>query len=216
METFSQYFSYNSDYNTMMNAFEMLYKKMQIIHNNGLQVPYIDADHIYVDNDSFSFENMVLSENINVGSRENLVDLTKLFIGSFLSLSTGFRDFSHVPTEWFSSNLDDINSSISADDYPSDFFSRVLFNGENLYYNDYLVEKEKMQSSVSNKNVHKKVLSNASSVLYSDMSNIDDDDSFKIVEKKSAFINVIFYPVMLGSILLICFVLYSLFILLNR
>jgi len=219
METLNQYFSYNKDYNDMINAYRILYKKMKIIHDNGMQVPYIDSNHILYDG-TFSFDSMVLSQNIEVGKRENLLSLTKLFLGTYLSLSTEFRDFSQVDNEWFSSNIDSISNSVTEEDYPKEYFLSVLLNGENLYFSDYLdkIERENSYNSMSNKNVYKKVLSNAGSSLYQDNSinsNNDNDNEFSSIEKKSAFINIMFYPVLITSILLICFVLHTCFKYLN-
>lgn len=217
METLNQYFSYNKDYNDMINAYRVLYKKMKIIHDNGMQVPYIDSNHILYDG-SFSFDSMVLSQNIEVGRRENLLSLTKLFLGTYLSLSTEFRDFSQVDDEWVSTNLNSINDSITEEYYPKEYFSSVLLNGENLYYSDYLdkIEKENSYNTISNKNSYKKVLTNVGSSLYQDNSmNMDIDNEVSSIEKKSAFINIMFYPVLIISVLLVCFILYTCFKYLN-
>lgn len=209
METMNQYFSYNSDCD-VASIFYKLYQDMKIIHSNGMFIPVIDSNHIVYDGE-FSFGSMILSNNIDLDRRENILSLTKLFLGTYLSIPSGFRDFSFVDTEWFSQNMNDINSIIISEGYFPDYFNSVLLNGEDSYYNDFVDNQRRAQSLGDTSNVigYKKVLNNAASKFYQDQADISDDNS--IVEKKTAFINYLFYPSIFLSLLLIGFVFYTCF-----
>lgn len=207
METMRDYFSYNRDYNNLPDIFNSLYKKLNIIHDNGMCVPRISSDNIFYDED-FSFDNMVLADNIELRKRENIIDLSKLFLGTYLSLSTGFKDFSFVDTEWFSNNLDSINSSITSDNFYPEYFSSVFFEGKNNYYHDFLenVRRKEELNSMSNNKTYKKILSNAASGVYSGYY----DEQEQIIEKKpSAYINTLLYPTLILCGTIVSFVIYT-------
>ena len=204
METLKQYFSYNKDCD-LSGIFYLLSRKMKVIHQNAMYVPVVDANHIVFDND-FSFDNMALSSDFINDRKNNIENLAKIFIGAFLSLGTEFYDLSQVDNNWLINNLDEISSSITADSYPKDYFESVLLNGKDNYYCDYL-EKLKNSSELNNSLAYKKVLSNAGSKYYQDQSEIDTS----AIEKKVAFINYLFYPVLILSIFIVCFVIYICF-----
>lgn len=209
METLNQYFSYNKDC-SISDVFYQLYKQMKVIHDNGMIVPLVDSNHILFDG-SFTFDDKSLSNNIELDKNENLLSLTKLFLGTYISFATGFRDFSSVDNEWFLQNMDSINNMITDDDFPSQYFSSVFVNGENGYYSDYVdkIKQSESLSSMSNVKGYKKVLSNAASKFYEDQSQtVESTDG---VGKKTAFINFLFYPTLIISIILICFVVYTCF-----
>lgn len=208
METMNQYFSYNKDYSKLPVIFGSLYRKMRIIHDNGMYVSSINSSSIIHDAD-FSFSSMALADNFELRKRENIVDLTKLFLGTYLSLSTGFRDFSSVDTEWFSNNINDINSVITSDDFYPEYFTSVLLEGENTYYDEFIVKKEKNDSlnSMNNKKGYKKVLNNSGSKLYQDRSEAVDEEIS--IERKSAYINFLFYPTLIICSMIVCFVVYT-------
>lgn len=117
METLNQYFSYNNDYSQLSRIFSQLYANLRVIHDNGMYVPNISANNIIYD-ENFAFSSMALSDNIELNKRENIVSLTKLFLGTYLSLPTGFRDFSSVDIEWFSNNIDEITSVVNDEAMP--------------------------------------------------------------------------------------------------
>lgn len=208
MERLDQYFSYNKDYSNIEDIYLTLYKKLKIIHDNGMYVPVLDSLHILCD-DSFSFDKIVKSSNIALDRRENLVALTKLFLGTYLSLSTSFRDFSSVDTEWFAININAINSSLVDDGFEPNYFERVLTGGENIYYNDYLISKNEKQDGTLNSKGYAKVLSNSGSKLYQDPTEVSTE--IPAPSGKSAFVNSIFYPVLIICSFLIGFVVFTCF-----
>lgn len=211
METMRSYFALNKDYSEMVSVFSMLYKRLEIIHNNGMYVPVISSDHILYEDGVFTFDDMILADNIELRKRENLVALSKLFLGTFLSLSTNFKDFSMVDTEWFTSNMESINGSIIDDQFYPEYFSEVFLEGKNEYFDDFYekqIKKEELNSRSNNK-TYKKILSNATSGLYSDYS--EDVVEENVIEKKSAYINFLFYPTLIVCGAIIAFVIYTCF-----
>lgn len=207
METLNQYFSYNHDYSELSRIFSMLYSNLRVIHDNGMYVPNISADNILYDG-KFSFDSMSLFYNADLNKRENIVSLTKLFLGTYLSLSTGFRDFSSVNIEWFSNNMESIKSIVSDEDFSPDYFSSVLFDGQNVYYDEFLKKKAQNSdlNSRSSKRGYAKVLANAGSRFYEDQTEEIEENPF---DRKTAYINFIFYPVLAFCSLLVIFVFYS-------
>lgn len=206
METMSQYFSYSKDYAELPVLFGNLYQKLRIMHDNGMCVPSITAEDIVYDSE-FSFKSMVLADNLELRKRENIVDLTKLFLGAYVSLSTGFRDFSQVDSDWFFNNLDSINSIITAENFYPEYFRSVFVEGNNIYYDEFAEKKKNFDelNSRSNKMGYRKVLKNAGSSLYA----YDSFDDEIPIERKSAFVNFIFYPTIIGCSLIVCFVIYT-------
>lgn len=207
MEKLGEYFLYNKDYSVINDIFYSLYRQLEIIHENNMFVPNIDASHILVD-DGFKFDTMSFSSNIDLDRRKNIVALTKLFLGTALSLETGFMDFSSIDTQSLVSNLDMVAQNMSSDLFPNDYFFSVLHDGENIYYNDYLdrQREEAELNSRSRVDAYKKVLSNAGSKLYEDQASLSNEDGYS---NKSAFINLLFYPVLISCLVIVVFVIYT-------
>ena len=206
METLEQYFSYCKDCDISF-IFYQLYKKMKIIHSNGMYVPLVDSTHVFYDGD-FSFDSISLSDDIASDKKRNILSLTKLFLGTYLSLSTEFRDFSSVNTDWFCQNMNDIDSIITGDDFLPEYFHSVFLDNADNYYCDFIDEWKKNRNSPGLNHGYKKVLSNSGSKFYQDQPEPIKD---VIVEKRAAFINYLFYPVLILSLVLLGFVFYTCF-----
>lgn len=213
METLSQYFLYNNDYANVKNIFVNLSRQLKIIHEHEMIIPNLNSESIVVDDD-FSFSKMEESDNFSLDQRRNMVSFAKMILGTYLSLSTGFKDFSNVNDEWFINNIDDICSSITDENFDSQYFKSVFLEGNNDYYSDYVDKKNQEESLSSKSNVqgYKKVLTNAASKLYQEQ--VFDEDDLDIDQKKAA-INSIFYPLLLGGALLFTLTLLIIFKIIN-
>lgn len=213
METLSQYFLYNNDYANVKNIFVNLSRQLKIIHEHEMIIPNLNSESIVVDDD-FSFSKMEESDNFSLDQRRNMVSFAKIILGTYLSLSTGFKDFSNVNDEWFINNIDDICSSITDENFDSQYFKSVFLEGNNDYYSDYVDKKNQEESLSSKSNVqgYKKVLTNAASKLYQEQ--VFDEDDLDIDQKKAA-INSIFYPLLLGGALLFTLTLLIIFKIIN-
>ena len=212
MQTLYDYFCYNDDYYEAERIFLNLSKRLKEIHSNNMIVSNLSSKSIVFD-ENVDFVSQQEAYNFEVQKRENIIDFAKLMLGAFLSLSTGFRDFSNVSTEWFSENIDDICSSITIDDFPGEYFTNLFSGGNNEYFSDYLVQKEQKESlqGKSNVNSYKKVLSNSASSFYAPSYDESENNNMFDSSQKSALINKLFYPILLGCSLALIVLLIKLF-----
>lgn len=155
-----------------------------------MYVPTLDSEHILYDDGKFSFGEMDTSHSKD-NIRGNIVSLTKLFLGTYISIPTGFRDFSSVPTEWFLENMPDISGSITDESFDFLYFDNVLVNGQNVYYNSYVDNIKRLDDvgSMSNVRGYKKVLSNAASKFYEDQSVENGNNNDSEIKKVLLFIS---------------------------
>ena len=203
METLESYLTYENDFSNIISIFDNLSKQLKIIHDNGMVVSSLSSSTIICDEDNnFSFAYMDRPENLDYGIRNNIVSLAKIMLGTFLSLTTGFRDFSFVDDNWFSSNINEINSAIMNEHYEAEYFSG-LFNGSNEYFCDYLERKRQNQNLSGNEKVsqYRKVLKTAASSLYQEQ--IYEEEAPVDIERKSALVSPSFYLILIGCSLLI-------------
>ena len=212
METLREYFTYNNDCD-ISSIFYILSRKLKIIHENKMVVPVIDANHILCDN-GFSFDRMQLPNNIEEDKENNVLSLAKLFLGAYISASTGFYDFSHTNDAWFVENMDDIAKVVSSENYFQGYFNQVLLEKKCTYYCDYIDQIKRTQNSgIENTNQRRKVLRTSAGGITHENSNFNDnlifDDLANITNKKSAFINHLYYPALFLSLLLVGFVIYT-------
>ncbi len=209
METLHNYFIYNKDYPRMNSIFEDLSSQLEDIHDRGMVVSNLTSNGIiHDDDDSFRFESIVQSDNFEEDKKSNIIDFSKLILGTFLSLEIGFRDFSKLDDSWVKENCEDICDSIKSDDFDKDYFNQVIKNKKLNYYHDFMTNKRQNEDLSGKGNVatHKKVLANAASQFYSDMYK-DENDTQSTQEKKSASLSTIFFPILLGfSIVFLLFV----------
>lgn len=193
METLKDYFSYENDIDEVSGIFENLSRQLKIIHSKDMYVPNLSSKEIIVDDD-VSFENMTFSENIEADKRKNILSLAKIMIGTYLSINTGFKDFSSVDDKWFLDNLDSIFETINVENFDKDYFSSIFLEGNNTYYSEYLDRKRQGEvlQGTSNVQGYRKVLRNAGSSLYQEM-----DDQIDIREK-NANLQTNFNPLLIG------------------
>ena len=139
--TLNEYLTYNGNEN-IGEMFIDLYRDLEIINKNDLVIMNMDMDHIYLDEDSNSF---AFDDEFKMGDEkainDNLMDLTKIFFGSYVESPTGYKDFSKASTDWVIDAFDELKDTIPNPDFEKDYFRRV-FDGEIVYFNRYK-EKEK-------------------------------------------------------------------------
>ena len=193
METLKEYFLSNDDYSDLPNIFSNLSRQLKVIHENDMVVPQLNSDKILFENNEFSYQYMGKPNNFELEKRKNIVAFSKMMLGTYLSLSTSFRDFSMIDDNWFIGNLDHILNSITADNFDKEYFHKVLHDGENIYYSDYLDRKDQSEAlgGKGNTNTYKKVLATSASAFYPSQDDKSDES------KKSASMNYLFYPLIL-------------------
>ena len=209
MESLKTYFSYENDFDDVSELYENLSRQLKIIHSNNMIVPNMNSDEITL-GDSIAFK-AEKSNDFEAKKRENIVSFAKLMIGTYLSKSTGFKDFSNVDDNWFISNFDSIFDAINEENFDKEYFSSVLLEGKNYYYSDYLDRKRQSESLEGKSNIqgYRKVLRTAGSELYQ---NLDDEIE---IQEKSANMHISFNPLLIGVSVAIIAVLTIMLILIN-
>ena len=200
MMNLGDYFSYNSDDSDISFIFEKIFRQLEDIHNKGMVVSFLTSKSILYDDD-FRFSDIIEPYDFELQKRENIKSLAKLMLGTYLSCGTGFKDFSVVNDDWFLSNIGNIINSITADGFYSEYFEELFTKSNYEYYSDF-IDRKKQDNALNNKgnvNSFKKVLKTAASSLYSD----DNDYQSESDYQKTASINSLFYPLLIGSSLLI-------------
>ena len=141
--TLNEYLTYNGNEN-ISEKFIDLYRDLEVINRNDLVVTNMDMDHIYLDKTG----NFVFDDNYSIGDEEdvndNLMDLTKIFFGSYLQSPEGYRDYSKMSTDWVIDAFEELKDTIPDPDFEKDYFRRV-FDGEIVYYNKYKEKDEKKE-----------------------------------------------------------------------
>ena len=208
METLRTHFSYENDLDNVSELFENLSKQLKIIHSNNMAVSQVNSDEIFL-GESMAFKPIKESGDFQAKKRQNIVSFSKLMIGTYLSLKTGFKDFSNVDDQWFIDNFDDIFNTINEKDFDRDYFSSVLLEGNDYYYSDYLNRKRQSESLEGKQNIHeyRKVLRTAGSELYQDLDEEED------IKEKAGNIQITFNPLLIGisiAIITVLLIMYAL------
>ena len=209
-------FAYSDDNNIddVTEVFEAIFRELKIIHSNNHVVHNLDSNKIYFGKSTFFSENDYgTSYNFEAEKRENILSLAKIMIGIYLSNKNGFRDYSEVNTEWFVNNFDTIFEVFNYPDFDKEYFSSIFLEGKDYYYSDYLDGKRQSEALQGNSNIHgyTKVLRNAGSSLYEDLSEIDNS----IIKEKNANIQTTFNPLLIGISIAIITLLFIMFVLVN-
>lgn len=202
MEKLNDYFLYDYTDNGLSDMMDRLSEHLKELHSKNQYVPNLSSNTIMYDGEDFVFTDIEPSSNIELDKRKNLTALAKLFLGCHLSVGNGFKDFSELDDSWIIQNLDDICDTITDEDFNADYF-RALFNeGSNEYYTDYLdrMAQNAELGGKGNTNAYKKVLSNAASSIYAEPTyeTSEDYEDVTTVEKKTAQVTPIFYPLLIG------------------
>ena len=140
-----------------------LYRDLEIINKNDLVIDNMDMDHIYLNEDTNSF---AFDDEYSMGDEDaindNLMDLTKIFFGSYVESPSGYKDFSKASTDWVKDVFDELKDEIPNPDFEKDYFRRV-FDGEIIYFNRYK-EKEKEKKEKPGK-AKKMIIENKSAFI---------------------------------------------------
>ncbi len=211
METLKDSLLYEQDLDLVPEMFEKMFRELKIIHSNGMIVPNINSEEI-VFGGSMLFKTIKQPTNFDEQKRKNILSLSKIMIGTYLSLETGFRDFSAVDDKWFIDNFETIFNTMNYKDFDKEYFESVFLDGKNYYYSDYLDRKRQGESLQGNSNIqgYKKVLRTAGSSLYEDLS-----DEEITVKEKNANLQTAFNPLLIGISVALITVLTIMLILVN-
>lgn len=197
-----QYLKSNRDYSEISSIYEAVSRDLKSIHERGEYVPILNST--YISSVDFSFFESEPTDNVDLMKNNNRI-LAKLILGTYFSLTNEFLDFSNA--NWDENTIRNLCASITSDDFDALYFESVLCNDSDEYYCDFLDRKRQTEDlgSRSNTVAFKKVLSTAASALYDDQF----ENDVEVIEKKSAFVSVFYYPIIIGCSISIAYVIYS-------
>lgn len=194
-ESLRQYFLYNKNIEgqDLLDIFLDLDYKLSVVHNSGYIVDNLNSDNIVYE-EGFNFSSSSLRHIFtDEAKRKNIRDLAKLNIGAQISIQSGFSDFTVIDTSVIVDNFDAVSSSLVTATQGDDYLKTVLLKGsDGIYYNDYLVNlrKENQAAGVGMSNSLVKVKSTEAGRAMA----LDDKDA--------AFVNVVFYPILIVLIII--------------
>ena len=188
--------SYNKDVTEIEQIFVSLDRQLKYLHKNGYCVNELNSDSILLEKNKFSshdnYSVFMFASIGKIGDKErdvydNILSLSKLAIGSFISPETGFCDYSQLSTDYIRKYFEEISLFIPNQNY----FSNVIMKGDCTYYSDYI---KKLSQENGKNNAIQKRKANEYGKMY-------------VPEDNAAFIQIVFYPVILISIITIIAVL---------
>ena len=193
MERLSEFLSYNKECD-IASIYYGLFKKLEEIHKNGMYVQVLDANNICHDNDlNFYFLNIAKNYDGEAYIYGNVLSLTKMMVGTYLSIFNQFMDFSSVDNRWFIQNVNNINDLISDSNYIPTVLTSVL-EGKILYYS---LEVDKINQNNGNNLGMSKVLRNGNIKYFEDETSTNRDN---------AYLDILFYPTIIFCLSVIIFV----------
>lgn len=198
-ETLRQYLTYHKDFDEINQIFINLDKQMKYLHQKGYCILDLNSDTILLESDkansnidqnTFMFSSIIRSTNRDQDFSNNIVDLTKLAIGAFISVENGFCDYSQLSTNYIKRYFGEIAFYLPNKEY----FANIIVDNKMSYYSDYVQAK----SDKNRNNTIQKTKATEYGKMYSG-------------EEESAFIQLVFYPVIIISIITIIAVISNLF-----
>ena len=194
-ETLRQYLTYNKDIDEMNQIFLHLDSQLKYLHRNGYCVSELNSDTILLEEAKYTNkdnQNVFMFSSITKATSENdfsnnILDLSKLAIGAFISSENGFCDYSMLSTDYIKKYFEEIKVYLPN---PAYYNGVIMNNDTSVYYSDYV----QMTLGNAKANSNRMVKSNAYGKMY-----VPEDDA--------AFIQIVFYPVVILSIITIVAVL---------
>lgn len=195
-ETLRQYLTYNKDFNEIEGIFISLDRQLKYLHKNGYCVNELNSDTILLDKNKYSsydnqsvfmFSSISKTKNNDKDFSENVLALTKLAIGAYISVENGFCDYSKLSNDYIKKYFNEISYYLPN----SEYFSKVIMDNNISYYSDYV---DALVSGNSRNNSIQKRKSTEYGKMY-------------VYEEDAAFIQIVFYPVVIISIITVIAVL---------
>lgn len=186
-ESLRQYLSYNKDMDEINHIFINLDHQMKYLHQRGYCIGELNSDTIVLENEKdgerlFSFSSIVKSGDPIRDYSSNIMDLTKLAMGAFLSGENGFCDYSRLSTDYIRKYFGEIKAFLPNKDY---FENVIMSPFASSYYSDYVAS---MQDGRSRNNSIQKTKATQYGKMYTG-------------DEEAAFIQLVFYPVIIISII---------------
>lgn len=189
----------NIESEEISDIFLDLDKKLKYVHQQGAYVHNLNSDNIKYSGTGFNFSKTSVFRGLNEDlKKENIVALAKLNLGTQVSIASGFSDFTAISTESIMANFSMMEMTLSSG-FPNDEYLKMVFEKGvvDVYYHEYLggLDIAKEGASSRDRGLSKSLSTEAGRALGARE------------EEDSAFINVIFYPVIIAVALLLIAVL---------
>lgn len=203
-ETLRQYFLYNKNIegHDILDIFLDLDYKLNVIHKHGYAISSLNSDAIIYEAGGFNFDTEKFQTYASDEQRKNdIVNLAKLNLGTQVSIASGFSDFTVIPREKIAENFASIETSLTPATSGDEYLKTVLVKEtSDIYYIEYLktlkLNEEAQIGGRSNSRV--KLLSTEAGRA---MTLTEEDEA--------AFVNLAFYPIIIGLIIIVVGVILS-------
>jgi hypothetical protein len=172
-----------------------LSEKMEVIHRNNYYIEKLDSDHIVMethtaDQVTFGYTNLVPMTDREIGIPSNIEEFAKLSMGAKLSSTTGFSDYTRLPTEYIRSELPNIVTTLDVMGENSDYYANVFGTRDRTrYYHNQIKDKQQESGNSmgeSSLGARVKVKSTAAGKAFA-------------IKDEAALINILFYPILIIS-----------------
>ena len=201
--TLREYLTYEKNVTTDQ-ILTPLSEKLELIHKHNYCIDRLNSDDIIMEDDSnsengggFGYANVVPMTDKEVEIPENIESFAKLAIGAKISSPSGFSDYTILPSPYIKSELANIVTTLDIMGEDSSYFENLFGVGDKTkYYHNYMKEKHQGNGNSMGGMSKTKVASNGSGKLYTQ-------------EPETAFINVLFYPLIIASIIIVFIILYN-------
>ena len=211
-ERLRDYLSYEIKEEQLSSLFYALSFMLENLHQKGYEVTELNSDTIQIENQIPTFTQIARIDIQKNLKEENILDLTKLMLGSYITISVGFSDYTKLSLSFLQENFNEMENIVPSS-IDKMYFREVIVNGKREYYHHFYerkaVELEPLgnSSSHSNARTKSKVLPNGVGKMYM----LSDDSQ----DKMGAFINVIFYPTLLLVLTIVLVISYHLYLFLE-
>ena len=191
-ETLRQYLTYNKETIEIEQIFSNLSQQMKYLHQNGFYVSELNSDTILLEQNKnssqsnqsiFMFSKIAKSKDIESDVKHNIIDLSKLAVGAFISIENGFCDYTQVDNNYIKRYFDEMAEYVPHSEY---FRAVILDSDTKMYYVDYINQEK---SGGKDNSVQKIKASN-----YGKMYTYDEE---------AAFVQIVLYPVLIVTIIAI-------------
>ncbi len=189
-ETLREYFLMHKDISNeaISNIFYQLDSQLKYFHQRNYHIKGINSDTIVHDNGNFIFTSIEKSQDIVSDRHEDIINLSKLAIGTYISIETGFCDYTNLDIDYVKSYFGELKWLINDSEYYEDV---IMNNDTSTYYVDYV---QSLNHSTKG-NSRQIVKATPQGKLYS----YDDQED-------AAFVKIMFYPIMIICLVAIVFV----------
>jgi len=199
-ESLRQYLTYNKEISEIEQIFYNLDNQLKYLHQKGFCVSELNSDTIFLDTNkhssqsdhaTFIFSSIARAQDIQRDSYNNILDLSKLAIGAFISVDNGFCDYTNLDNNYIKKYFNEMAGYIPNAEY----FRGVILGEDTIqYYSDFINKKNTGGKGTA-----------------AQMVKANNYGKMYVADDESAFVQIVLYPVLLVTIIAIVAILTKLF-----